>query len=58
MYESISKKNELENEMTLDMSYFWYSDVYTQYSPRGNCKSDQDNFNAFINRLLLSRHYE
>ena len=28
MYESISKNNELENEMTLDMSYFLYSDVY------------------------------
>ena len=27
MYESISKNNELENEMTLNMSYFWYSDV-------------------------------
>ena len=27
MYESISTNNELENEMTLDMSYFWYSDV-------------------------------
>ena len=27
MYESISKNDELENEMTLDMSYFWYSDV-------------------------------
>ena len=27
MYESISKNKELENEMTLDMSYFWYSDV-------------------------------
>ena len=27
MYESIYKNNELENEMTLDMSYFWYSDV-------------------------------
>ena len=26
MYESISKNNELENEMTLDMSYFWNSD--------------------------------
>ena len=26
MCESISKNNELENEMTLDMSYFWYSD--------------------------------
>ena len=26
MYESISKNNELENEMSLDMSYFWYSD--------------------------------
>ena len=26
MYESISKNNELENEMTMDMSYFWYSD--------------------------------
>ena len=38
MYESISKNDELENEMTLDMSYFWYSDVFydswlcTQYS--------------------------
>ena len=29
MYESISKNNELENEMTLDMSYFWYSDKAT-----------------------------
>ena len=27
MYESISKNNELENEMTLDISYFWYSAV-------------------------------
>ena len=27
MYESMSKNNELENEMTLDMSYFWYLDV-------------------------------
>ena len=27
MFESISKNNELENEMTLDMSYFWYSDA-------------------------------
>ena len=26
MYESISKNNELENEVSLDMSYFWYSD--------------------------------
>ena len=26
MYESISKNNELENEMTLNLSYFWYSD--------------------------------
>ena len=26
MYESISKNNGLENEMTLDMSDFWYSD--------------------------------
>ena len=25
MYESISKNNDLENEMTLDMSYFWYT---------------------------------
>ena len=30
MYESISKNNELENEMTLDMSYFWYSDDVSQ----------------------------
>ena len=27
MSESIYKNDELENEMTLDMSYFWYSDV-------------------------------
>ena len=26
MYESISKNNELENEVSLYMSYFWYSD--------------------------------
>ena len=26
MSESISKNNELENEVSLDMSYFWYSD--------------------------------
>ena len=26
MSDSISKNKELENEMTLDMSYFWYSD--------------------------------
>ena len=31
MYESISKNNELENEMTLDMSYFWYSDKGMQH---------------------------
>ena len=29
MYESISKNNELENEVSLDMSYFWYSDIPT-----------------------------
>ena len=27
MYESIYKNKELENEVSLDMSYFWYSDV-------------------------------
>ena len=27
MSESISKNNDLENEVSLDMSYFWYSDV-------------------------------
>jgi hypothetical protein len=26
MHESINKNDELENEMSLDMSYFWYSD--------------------------------
>jgi hypothetical protein len=26
MYESIYKNNELENEVSLDMSYFWYSE--------------------------------
>ena len=29
MYESIYKNDELENEVSLDMSYFWYSDVDT-----------------------------
>ena len=33
MYESISKNNELENEMTLDMSYFWYSDAVHWQGP-------------------------
>ena len=28
MYESIYKNDELENEVSLDMSYFWYSDVW------------------------------
>ena len=27
MSESISKSNELENEVSSNMSYFWYSDV-------------------------------
>jgi hypothetical protein len=27
MYESIYKNNEVENEVSLDMSYVWYSDV-------------------------------
>ena len=27
MSESIYKNDELENEVSLDMSYFWYSDV-------------------------------
>ena len=27
MYESIYKNNELENEVSSDMSYFWYSDI-------------------------------
>ena len=26
MYVSIYKNDELENEVSLDMSYFWYSD--------------------------------
>ena len=34
MYESISKNNELENEMTLDMSYFWYSDETSSITPQ------------------------
>ena len=29
MSESIFKNDELENEMSSDMSYFWYSDVHT-----------------------------
>ena len=32
MSELISKNNKLENEMTLDMSYFWYSDDGRQNS--------------------------
>ena len=31
MSESIYKYNELENEVSLDMSYFVYSDVPTRY---------------------------
>ena len=31
---SIYMNNELENEMTLDMSYFWYSDACGTYSTR------------------------
>ena len=33
MSESIYKNDELENEVSLDMSYFWYSDniVYNAY---------------------------
>ena len=31
MSESISKNKELENEMTLDMSYFWYSDIVLSF---------------------------
>ena len=27
MYESVYKNDELENEVSLDMSYFWYSDI-------------------------------
>jgi hypothetical protein len=27
MYESIKTNNELENEVSSDLSYFWYSDV-------------------------------
>ena len=30
MSESIYKNNELENEVSLDMSYFWYSDNMTK----------------------------
>ena len=32
MYESISENNELENEVSLDMSYFWYSDISLENS--------------------------
>ena len=35
MDESISKNDELENEMTLDMSYFWYSDVRVKFRMKG-----------------------
>ena len=39
MYESISKNNELENEMTLDMSYFWYSDACMfEYEEQRKCQ--------------------
>ena len=41
MYESISKNNELENEMTLDMSYFWYSDDCGQKNLRYKLKKPQ-----------------
>jgi hypothetical protein len=32
MSESIYKNNELENEVILDMSYFWYSDGGFKFS--------------------------
>ena len=33
MSESIDKNDELENEVRLDMSYIWYSDVGHCYFP-------------------------
>ena len=33
MSESIDKNDELENEVSLDMSYIWYSDVGHCYFP-------------------------
>ena len=41
MSESISKNNELENEMTLDMSYFWYSDVMWQTDRMTDTQKDR-----------------
>ena len=39
MYESIYKNNELENEVSSDMSYFWYSDVAKKDQPIYSNKS-------------------
>ena len=36
MYESTSKNNELENEMTMDISYFWHSDGGMRLFPSWN----------------------
>ena len=55
MYESISKNNELENEMTLDMSYFWYSDDCGQKNLRYKLKKPQI-WATFENRTITCMH--
>ena len=50
MYESISKNNELENEMTLDISYFWYSAVVVIKCP--SMKASDNNPSSYY-----SGHY-
>ena len=51
MYESISKNNELENEMTLDMSYFWYSDAIAH----SYCKHSNVDCRSFDASLIFSQ---
>ena len=40
MHQSIYKNDELENEVSSDMSYFWYSEVDANINPAGQTKSN------------------
>ena len=60
MYVSIYKNKELENEVSSDMSYFWYSDdvdtLLEQTTWSCNCmetKSNVDSHNMVIRTRLL-----
>ena len=54
MYESIYMNNELENEVSLDMSYFWYSDV--PLLPE--CSSSPFNFMGYHLMILFRSSYD